>query len=707
MGSGQRAVAGSLSPLSTATEPERTEKMQRRVTRREHVVDDYHGVKVADPYRWLEKDTDPEVAEWIDGQNEDFQKYIADSPARAQLREELRDRLKELWHHERCGPPEYVNGHYFAWRNDGLQNQSVLYRLKSLGERGEAVLDPNKFSEDGTVAVMSAEVSPSGRYLAYGLSASGSDWQEIKVLDLAALAELPDVVRHTRFTGMAWLPDESGFIYTRYPEPPKEVMERNTLGAFVCLHRLGQQQADDAVVHKDPAHPDWGFNCYMDEGKKWLFMRTWNSTLPVNQLHYKPVAALDSPWVAVSDNFDNCYDVLGVADDTAYIYTEKDAPFGKIASLPLRADGFGEFRDIVPDQGKKLAGRALAGGRILCAFLSDVVSQLFVYELSGALVREIELPGPGSITALAAKQARGEFFLQFTSFLYPATVFRCDAGAPEMSAWFSPKINFPFGEYETVQEFYASKDGTKIPMFITRKKGLAGKSPALLYGYGGFNISMSPSFTAQRLPFLERGGVYAVACIRGGDEYGEAWHRAGMLENKQNCFDDFVAAGEHLCKQGYASKERLAIMGGSNGGLLAAACLTQRPDAFGAAVVAVPVVDMLRYHLFTAGRFWTGEYGSSENEGEFRVIYKYSPLHNVKMNAAYPPTLIMTADTDDRVVPGQARKFAATLQAADAGDSPILIRIEKSAGHGHGKPIAKLINEAAELYTFVLSNVAK
>ena len=677
--------------------------MHRRVTKRELVIDDFHGTKVADPYRWLEKDTAPEVTAWIDEQNSDFQNYITGF----KVRSELQSRIKELWHYERCGPPIYVEGVYYCWKNNGLQNQPVLYRLKDLEDSGEAVLDPNTLSTDGTVAVGSHNFSPKGSYLAYGLSKSGSDWQDIKVLDLKAGNHLDDVIRHTRFTEMCWLPDESGFFYTRYPEPAKEVLERNTLNAYSCLHMLGEDQGQDKIIHRDSEHPDYGFHIYTDENKKWLFMSTWNSTLPVNQLHYKLLEKLDSPWVVVSDNFDDCYNVLGVIDDTAIIYTEKDAPFGKIVSLALSEDSHGEFVTLVPDQGMRLEGMAVAGNHILCEYLSDVVSKLKLYDIKGAFVKEIELPAPGSVTMLSTKQSRSEFFFQFTSYLYPASVYRCDVADGKPQVWFTPKINFPFKEYETVQEFYNSKDGTRIPLFVTKKKGVKqdGNSPLLLYGYGGFTASMTPAFSSQTLAWLEKGGIYAVACIRGGAEYGEEWHRAGMLEKKQNCFDDFVAAGEYLVERKYTSRKKLAISGASNGGLLTAVCLVQKPECFGAVVVRVPVIDMLRYHHFTAGRFWIGEYGSAENKEQFPFMYAYSPLHNVKMNTVYPPTLIMTADTDDRVVPGQARKFAATLHAADGGDNPILIRIEKSAGHGHGKPVAKLIEEAADFYTFLLANI--
>ena len=678
---------------------------QRRQTRRELVTDNFHGTTVADPYRWLEVDTAPEVQTWIDEQNADFEQYVGNFPVRKQIN----DRLKELWHFTRCGTPEYVAGKYYVWRQEGLQNQSVLYRLQNLQDAtGEVVLDPNKFSEDGTVAVMGRRFSHNGKYLAYGLSTAGSDWQVIHVMDLSTGETLPDKIEHTKFTGISWLPDESGFIYTRYPAQDGAVLEKKTLNAMAYLHTLGQPQSADKLLHKNDEQPEWGFNVFVDDTDKWLFMSTWYNTMPINQLHYKPLAKIDSPWITIADNFDEGYDVIGVIDDFVYMSTHEKAPFGKVIRRKL-GETAGEPQTIIPDGGKTLEWATVVNNHIMCCFSQDAINKVFIYDKDGKSTKEVVLPAPGSVAGYSGKHNREEFFLQFTSYLYPFTVFRYDFSGDDGSCWFAPKIDFPFDEYETIQEFYHSKDGTKIPIFITKAKKLQkdGKNPTLLYGYGGFSISETPVFSVGSLAWLEKGGIFVVACVRGGSEYGEDWHRAGMLEKKQNVFDDFIAAGEYLIAEKYTATKKLSIMGGSNGGLLTAACLTQRPDLFGAVVVAVPVIDMLRYHLFTAGRLWTGEYGNAENAEQFPFMYRYSPLHNVKMNTVYPPTLIMTADTDDRVVPGQARKFAATLQAADGGENPLLIRIEKSAGHGHGKPVSKFIDERADLYTFLLAGLGE
>jgi len=677
---------------------------QRPSTRRALVIDDYHGTPVADPYRWLEDDTAPEVKAWIETQNRHFEGYMSGHPAR----QGFKDRLTELWHYPRCATPEYVAGKYYAWRNDGLQNQSVLYRVDAPDARGEVVLDPNVLSAEGTVAVSVWDFSPQGNYLAYSLSVSGSDWQQIKVLDLRTGADLPDVLHHVKFSGITWLPDESGFFYSRYPAQDVDtVLKLEARNAMVCLHKLGQTQDGDTIIHNNPAHPDWDFYARADEDKKWLFMATSYSTLFKNQLHFKPMDAVDAPWLPIADNFDEGYDVVGVIADTAYLFTQKDAPFGKIIGYDLRAEGAKNERDIIPDQGEALEWARMVNNHILCCYLQHAVNKLKLFTPCGELVREIELPGPGSVVGLSGKQHRAEFFIQFSGYLSPATVYRHDFSGEKPQVWFAPEISFPFGDYETTQIFYPSKDGTQVPMFITAKKGLArnGKNPTLLYGYGGFDIAIAPTFSAALLAWLEKGGIYAAACLRGGSEYGEAWHNAGMLANKQNVFDDFIAAGEYLIREKYTATPHLGIYGRSNGGLLTGACLVQRPDLFGAAIVAVPVLDMLRYHHFTAGRYWTGEYGCADNPEHFPFLYKYSPLHNVKMNAAYPPTLVMTADTDDRVVPGQARKFIATLQGADAGESPLLVRIEVSAGHGHGKPVAKFIEEWADLFAFLLANL--
>jgi len=674
----------------------------RPTARRELVVDNYHGTKVADPYRWLEDDVAPEVKAWSDQQNQAFQSYISKHP----VRDELKARMTELMHYERSLLPQYRSGTYYTWRNNGLQNQPVLYASRELNAVGEVVLDPNTLSAEGTEAVMVTSYSPCGSYLAYTISSSGSDWQVIKVMDLRTKENLQDLVKFIRFSGITWLPDSSGFFYTRYPQPQtSEVLETNTLGAMAYLHILGQPQAEDALIHKDPEHLDWGFHIEADEDRNWLFMGVTYSTLFKKQLYFKPMSELDSPWRPIATTFDEGYDVIGATGDTAYLFTQENAPLGKVVSVTLSENGATNWQTVIPETDESIGNVSLINNHLVFTVLHHASHRMKVHDLTGAFVKEIDLPPMVSVQGISGSQKREEFFIQIGGFLYPSTILRYDfTGAPPQT-WFQPKINFPFDEYETVQEFATSKDGTKVPMFITRKRGLVkdGSNPTLLYGYGGFNVDMTPVFSVQILAWLERGGVYAHSILRGGSEYGEAWHRAGMLESKQNTFDDFIAAGEYLISEKYTTSKGLGTYGRSNGGLLTGACLVQRPDLYGAVVVGVPVLDMLRYHHFTAGRFWIGEYGCADNPEQFGFLYKYSPLHNVRASAVYPPTLIVTGDTDDRVVPSQARKFIATMQAADGGENPIFIRIEKSAGHGQGKPVSKLIDEGADMYAFLLS----
>ena len=675
----------------------------RKTTRRELIIDNYHGTNVADPYRWLEDDTSPEVQQWMAEQNSDFENYANSYNIRA----ELKTRLTQLWSYAKSGVPDLVNGIYYTWRNNGLQNQSVLYRSNNLDETGEMVFDPNTLSEDGTVAVISRAFSPKGSYFAYGLSSSGSDWQIFKVIDLKTNATLPDELKHIKFSDISWLPDESGFFHTRYPDPAATVLASGAQNAAVYLHTLGESQNSDKLIYQDGEHPNWNFDFQADDGGKWAFLSIRYGTLRRNQLYFKPLDKLDSAWQTISGNFEGGYSIVGVIEDTAYIYTQKDAPFGKLMSVKLTENGADDWQTVIAEQSEMLDDIKIVNNQLLCIVLRHASHRLKLHELDGSFVREIDLPALGSIRDISGEREGKEFFIQFCSFLYPDTVLRYDFASEKLSEWFTPKLDFAFDDYETVQEFYPSKDGTRVPMFITRKKGIAkdGSHPTVLYGYGGYNASRVPGFSVQVLAWLERGGIHAEPCLRGGAEYGEAWHRAGMLESKQNTFDDFIAAGEYLIRENYTCKDKLGIMGRSNGGLLTGACVTQRPDLFGAVIVWVPVLDMLRYHRFTSGRNWIGEYGCAEDPEQFPFLYKYSPLHNVKMNTVYPPTLIMTADTDDRVVPCQARKFAATIQAADAGDNPILLRIEKSAGHGQGKPIGKLIDEQTDLYSFFNVNL--
>ena len=679
----------------------------RTTARRELVIDNYHGTKVADPYRWLEDDTSPEVQEWTAAQNADFEGYMSAHPIRGQLKA----RLTQLWHYEKAGAPTFSAGFYYSLRNNGLQNQPVLYRSANLTDIGEVVLDPNGLSEDGTVAMLNHAVSPGGNYMAYTLSSKGSDWQTIRVLDLNTKQTCPDILNHMKFTNISWLPDESGFFYSRYPRPETEsvVKQGGALNSKVYLHILGQDQSLDRLIHQDPANPAWDFRMTTCDEQKWAFLAVRaGSTLRRNKLFYRPLDKLDGDWISLAAEFvDGGYDLIGVVDDVAYISTQNGAPFGKVISHRLTETGAGEAVTVIPDQGRMMESVVLANGKLLCNLLEHATSSLKLYDLGGTFLREIELPSVGTVGMISAKNNMKECFFPFSSYLYPETILRYDFDTGETSTWFAPNLDFDFDKYETVRAFAPSQDGTKIPLFITHRKDISldGGNPTVLYGYGGFNISGKPAFSIPVLGWLEQGGVYVQACLRGGGEYGEAWHRAGMLESKQYVFDDFIAAGEYLIRENYTTSTRLGIWGRSNGGLLTGACVTQRPDLFGAVAVVVPVLDMLRYHLFTAGRYWVGEYGCSDNPQQFPFLYKYSPLHNVKMNTVYPPTLIMTADTDDRVVPSQARKFAATMQAADGGDSPIFIRIEKAAGHGMGKPVGKLIEEYADMYAFFYVNL--
>jgi len=680
----------------------------RLITRREPVIDNYHGTLVADPYRWLEDDTAPEVQDWMASQNADFESYMNTHTSREEL---LKNRLTELWHYEKASAPTFNAGYYYTLRNNGLQNQPVLYRSASINGIGEVVLDPNTLSTDGTVAMSDYAISPKGNYMAYNLSSKGSDWKSIRFLDLNTMQNCPDILQHVKFTEMSWLPDESGFFYSRYPKPETAsvVTQGSALNSMVCLHILGQDQSQDRIIHNDQQNPNWDFRMVTCSDDKWAFLIVRaGSTLRQNKLFYKLLADMDAPWLPIAPEFmDGGYDLIGVVDDVAYISTQHDAPFGKVISHRLTKTGAEAPALIIPDQGQMMESVVMADGKLLCNFLQHATSRLKLYDLTGTFLQEIELPSVGSVGDISAKNSLKECFFPFSSFLYPETILRYDFTTNELGIWFAPKLNFDFDKYETIQAFAPSKDGTKIPLFITRRKNvvLDGNNPTVLYGYGGFNSSMKPKFSVPVLGWLDKGGVYVHACIRGGNEYGEAWHRAGMLESKQNVFDDFISAGEHLIREKYTCSRKLGICGRSNGGLLTAACLTQRPDLFGAVAVWVPVVDMLRYHLFTAGRYWVGEYGYSEDPRQFNFLYEYSPLHNVKMNTVYPPTLILTADTDDRVVPSQARKFAATLQAADGGDNPIFIRIEKSAGHGMGKPVGKVIAEQTDIYTFFHVNL--
>ncbi len=674
--------------------------------RQADVVDDYHGTLVADPYRWMEAPDAAETQAWIEAQNKLTRAYLDAIPAQKKLKQ----RLTELWNYPRYGVPSRHGDLYYYSKNDGLQNQSVLYSVEQLREEPEVVLDPNTWSADGTIALTRLSFTEDGRYLSYGRSESGSDWQTYRIRDLATGQDLEDIIQWTKFSSIAWDPDNSGFWYTQFPEEVElDMTVDQTLNSKVYWHMLGSPQTEDEITFYVPEHPEYGYDPFVSEDGRYVFVYIWHGTDNRNGLYYREVGS-DGEFLHLFEVGEAEFNPVGNVGSIVYFKTNLDAPKSRVFSMDLNNLDRANWTPIIPEKEDAISAAALVGGRLVVQYMHNAHELMRIYDLEGNLVREMDLPTLGTVGRMWGKEApdQPEMFFSFTSFLYPSTVFRYDVHTGDMQVVWEPGLDLDPAVYETRQVFYPSKDGTRVSMFITHKKGISldHSNPTLLYGYGGFNIPELPGFSITRLAWMEAGGVYAVANLRGGSEYGEEWHRQGMLENKQNVFDDFISAGEWLIENGYTSREKLAIDGRSNGGLLVAACLLQRPDLFGAAVPQVPVTDMLRYHKFTAGRYWTVEFGNAEENPEhFQFLYAYSPLHNVNEGVAYPPTLITTADTDDRVVSMHAKKFAATLQAADAGINPILIRIETKAGHGAGKPTSKRIEEAADIYAFLFKNL--
>lgn len=669
----------------------------------DNVTDNYHGTTVADPYRWMESLDGQELKEWIEAENVLTRDYLDSSPDR----ERIKTRITELFNYPRFGVPSRQGTWYFYSFNNGLQNQSVIYKRKAGSDDSALVIDPNTLSKDGTVALGDMAYNEDGTLVAFGLSSSGSDQEEIHVRNIATGEEYPEALHWAKFTSIAWKHDNSGFFYNRYPEPGTVPRGEENNYNRLYWHKLGTPQSSDALVYERPEAKELSFPPGVTEDGKYLYLTVYRGTDEENRFYYHSV---DGPerFIRLLDSADAQYSFIDNDGSVFYFQTNLKAPHGRIIAIDIDKPDPAHWKEILPEQTDVIASVAMVNNLFAVVYHHDAYSQLKLFDAGGKLIREIPMPVPGTISGLSAKRHNTELFFSFTSFLYPPTIFRYDAAKDELLAYRSAALKFDASKFETKQVFFPSRDGTKIPMFLTYKKGLAmdGGNPALLYGYGGFNVGQVPSFSASRLVWLESGGIYALVNLRGGDEYGEQWHKAGMLGKKQNVFDDFIWAAKYLDEEHYTRPSLTAIMGGSNGGLLTAACLEQAPDLYGAVVCQVPVADMLRYQKFTVGRFWTGEYGNAEdNEEQFRTLYAYSPLHNVKKGTAYPPTLLTTADHDDRVVPSHAMKLAAALQAGDAGVNPILIRIDTQAGHGGGKPISKQIEEVADTYTFLFKSL--
>jgi len=670
-------------------------------TRKDDVVDMYFGVEVPDPFRWLEDDNSDETAAWVQAQNKVTFGYLESIP----FREKIRSRLTEIWDYPRYGTMFRAGKNYFFFKNDGMQNQSVLYIQEGLDGEARVFLDPNEFSADGTVSLASLGISNDDRYLAYGISRSGSDWNEIKVMEIETGIELPDHVQWTKFSGISWR--GNGFYYSRYDEPKEgETLSGKNEFHKVYYHKLGTPQSEDELIFMNPDFPLRNYYVSVTDDERFVILYETESTSG-NALYVKDMQARNPKFVQLVEGFDKDYSVLDNIGDQLLVMTNYNAPRQQLVLIHPERPQPENWTPVIPEKEQVLSSANLIGGLIAVRYMQDATSRAYLYDYDGNFVNEVNLPGVGSLSGFSGKKEDNIAFYSFTSFTFPSTIYKFDVAANESSVFRASEIDFDPDKYETKQVFYTSKDGTRVPMFITHKKGLKmdGNNPTLLYGYGGFNVSLTPSFSVSRLILLENGGIYALANIRGGGEYGEEWHKAGIKLQRQNVFDDFIAAAEYLVDQKYTSPSKLAIQGGSNGGLLVGAVMIQRPDLFKVALPAVGVMDMLRFHKFTIGWAWTGDYGSSENEEEFHYLLRYSPLHTLQDGVHYPATLITTADHDDRVVPAHSFKFAARLQEAHRGPNPVLIRIETSAGHGAGKPTAKIIDEHTDIWSFVFKNL--
>lgn len=675
-------------------------------TRREDVVDNYHGTEVLDAYRWLEDDNSEETAAWVTEQNKLSFGFLETIPERKTIVK----RITQLWDYEKFGTPHKKAGRYFYSRNDGLQNHSVLYWTHSLDAEPKVLLDPNKLSEDGTVAVSGHSISEDGKHIAYGVQAAGSDWAEWHIRNIDTGKDLDDKLSYIKFSGASWDHESTGFYYGRFPKPKAgaSLTEAN-FNQKVYYHKIGTPQTEDEVVFETKDQPKWSSGAGVSEDGRYLIVDITKGTGDVNQLHYRDLKAKGKKageFTELIGSFDAMYRFLGNQGPVFWFRTDKDAPRGRVIAIDTRKPDEKNWQEIVPQSEATLRSARLVGGKLVTTYLRDAYSEIIIRDLKGKAVQTLELPGIGSAGGFGGRTDATETFYSFSNFTTPHSIYRYDFKSGKSTLYKQPKVDFDPTQFEIKQVFYKSKDGTKVPMFITHKKGieLDGNNPTLLYGYGGFNISLTPGFSVSRLVWLEMGGVLAIPNLRGGGEYGEEWHKAGTKLVKQNVFDDFIAAAEWLIAHKYTSTPKLAISGRSNGGLLVGACMTQRPELFGAALPGVGVLDMLRFHKFTIGWAWIDDYGSSDDAEEFKALFAYSPYHNLKA-VDYPATLITTADHDDRVVPAHSFKFAAKLQRLHTGDKPVMIRIETKAGHGAGKPTSKRIEDVADNYAFLFKTL--
>lgn len=679
-----------------------TRQFHYPMTHRTDTVDTYFGHTVADPYRWLEDDQSAATAQWVLQQNAVTFGYLDSIP----FRHKIKERLTEIWNYPRSFAPWKEGNQYFFAKNNGLQNQNVYYRCHKLGDTPVEVLNPNLLSNDGTVSLTNFSVSPDGKFLGYGISRGGSDWNEFFVRDLHTLHDLPDHLKWIKFSDLSWF--QNGFFYNRYPQPKEgDELKGANSQSKLYYHKLGDLQENDQLIYDDPKHPQWSFSASVTNDQKVLVIQVSESTSG-NALYFKSLTHNHS-LVKVVEEFSSNYSVIDHADNYLYVLTNADAPRYRLIRIPTNRPARENWETVIPESDTDVLNSvSLLNNQFIANYMHDAYSVVKVFDFTGKYLNHIELPTLGSAWGFGGKRTDTETFYTFSSYTYPSVVYRYDAAQNKSEVYSTAAIRFDFTDYETRQVFYTGNDGTSIPMFLVSKKGLQldGNNPVWLYGYGGFNVSLNPGFSVGRLPWLENGGIYAVANIRGGGEYGEKWHKSGTLLQKQNVFDDFIAAARYLIDQGYTNPGKLAIQGGSNGGLLIGAVINQAPQLFKVALPAVGVMDMLRYHKFTIGRFWATDYGTTDDSEEMFVYLKnYSPIHNIKPNLPYPSVLVTTADHDDRVVPAHSFKYIATLQEAYQGTNPVMIRIETQAGHGAGKPTSKQIDELTDLYSFTFDQM--